>query len=207
MRFGTMFVETVRIKSSIDRSAFSEEELTKFAERLLKLEGGTIRPPVVRETGMYSREYEVISGHFEYYVAVRAMELDKKVGDMTSVFLISPVDKSPEKDAAVVDMVKFFSERESGEIQPTKEEPEMNNLLRKIDRLESTLNQKITHLETAFSQNAEQQKTEFRQFFEQLQKRTADIETIFNRKFEEQKVAFQQLSDSIDIFGNKESVP
>ena len=191
-----MFVETARIKSDVPRSDFSEAELTHFAERLIKLEG-TIRPPVVRETGMHTREYEVVHGHFECYVAVRAMELDKERGDMTSVFLITPTDDDPEREVAVLELVKSFTEREVAPLQqntsiatentsiaerevapqPAENTPivaenvsiDMMILSKKIEGLENILNQKTESLENVLNHKLDQQDTQIQKILECLQ--------------------------------------
>ena len=207
MRFGTMFVETKRIISSIKRSAFSEEELTRFAEKLIKLEG-TIRPPVVQETGMYTREYEVIYGHFEYYVAVRAMELDEDRGDMTSVFLLTPTDKAPEKEAAILELVKLFAEKESGEeihvIQDSGEnhpEPsqsvDISLLLKKVEVLEKTLEQKTANLENTFNRKFDQQEVQIQQILEYVKPK---------KKIAEKKsISPEDVQAFLDFLNNEQS--
>ena len=176
MKFGTKFIPVKNIKSHVPRSNFLEDEITECAKRLVTLEG-TIKPPVVRETGMYTDEYEVLYGHFEYWVAVKARELDLKRCHMTSVFLLTPTDKAPEKEAAILELVKLFAEKESGEeihvIQDSGEnhsEPsqsaDISLLSKKIEILENTLDQKTANLERAFNQKFDQQEVQIQQILE-----------------------------------------
>jgi len=91
MKLSTVTIAVKRISSSVPRSNFSEDKLTELARYILDIEG-IINPPVVIETGM--RTYEVVDGHFEYYAAVRAKEIDPRKGEMIGVFLIEPENES-----------------------------------------------------------------------------------------------------------------
>lgn len=69
---------------------FSDAALDKFAELILKAEG-SLSPMVVKriETSSYESEtYKVVKGHFQYYAAVRAKELNPRDGESIGVFII-----------------------------------------------------------------------------------------------------------------------
>lgn len=100
MRLSPTAIAVKRIKSKVPRSEFSESELTQVAKCILEVEG-IINPPVVIKTGV--RSYEVIDGHFEYYAAVRAKELDLRRGEMIGVFIINS-----ENEAAIREQVKLL---------------------------------------------------------------------------------------------------
>ena len=69
---------------------FSKEALDKFAKLILKAEG-SLSPMVVKrvESSSYESEtYTVVRGHFQYYAAVRAKELNPREGESIGVFII-----------------------------------------------------------------------------------------------------------------------
>lgn len=67
------FVDIVSIHSSIPCAQFSPDKIEDLAKSFLET-GGTIKPLIVKMLDM--DHYEVISGHLEYYAALRARELD-----------------------------------------------------------------------------------------------------------------------------------
>jgi len=73
------------IRSSLPRSQFSEADLDEAAQLLLKIKG-VITPLILLETGVDS--YKVIEGHFEYYAALRAEEIDPLQGETINAYLI-----------------------------------------------------------------------------------------------------------------------
>lgn len=73
------------IQSSLPRSKFSETDLDEAAKLLLKIEG-VITPPILLQSGLDS--YKVIEGHFEYYAALRAEEIDPLKGETINAYLI-----------------------------------------------------------------------------------------------------------------------
>ena len=79
MKLSTSLVGVKKINSKVPRSEFSEDELNLTAELILKAEG-IINPPVIRRTSLES--YEVVNGHFEYYAAVKAREINPRKGEM-----------------------------------------------------------------------------------------------------------------------------
>ena len=79
------FVLVKEITSNVPRSQFSESDLEQAAGLILKAEG-TIKPLVVRTIGWES--YEVVDGHFEYYAAVRAKEINPRDGERIGAFII-----------------------------------------------------------------------------------------------------------------------
>ncbi len=81
------------IQSSLPRSKFSETDLDEAAKLLLKIEG-VITPPILLQSGLDS--YKVIEGHFEYYAALRAEEIDPLKGETINAYLVED-----EKDLSV----------------------------------------------------------------------------------------------------------
>ncbi|MCU0516022.1 MAG: Rho termination factor N-terminal domain-containing protein [Oscillatoria sp. Prado101] len=87
MKLSTALVAVKKINSAVPRSNFSESELNRAAQLILKAEG-IINPLVIRRTSLES--YEVVDGDFEYHVAARAREIDPRKGEMIGAFIIDP---------------------------------------------------------------------------------------------------------------------
>jgi hypothetical protein len=85
MLLSVSFVPVKQITSNVPRSNFSDDELNRIADLILKIEG-VINPLILRSTSLES--YEVIEGHLEYYAATRAREIDLRKGEMIGAFII-----------------------------------------------------------------------------------------------------------------------
>ena len=110
------------IHSSLPRTEFSETDLDEAARLLLKIEG-VITPPILLENGVDS--YKVIDGHFEYYAALRAEEIDPLKGETINAYLVED-----EADVAVYKkQVEVFRQQSS----------EANNLEARFAALENML--------------------------------------------------------------------
>jgi ParB family chromosome partitioning protein len=106
MKLSNSFIAVKKINSSVPRSNFSEDDLTRAAELILKAEG-IINPLVLRRTS--PQYYEVVDGHFEYYAAARAKEMDSKNGEYIGAFIIES-----ENEEILQQQVKLFRNREPG---------------------------------------------------------------------------------------------
>ncbi len=98
------------IRSSIPKNTFSESDLTKAALLILELEG-VINPPILKEEGIDS--YTVIDGHFEYYAAVRAEEINPMKGETINAYII----KSEEDVLYYEKQIKLFRKNEKKDIR------------------------------------------------------------------------------------------
>lgn len=78
------------IHSSQPRSVFSEAELEKAAQLILAIEG-VINPIVLMRTGVTA--YEVVNGHFEYYAALKAKEINSIKGETINAYIIESADE------------------------------------------------------------------------------------------------------------------
>jgi ParB family chromosome partitioning protein len=126
MKLSNSFIAVKKITSSIPRSNFSEDELNRAAELILKVEG-IINPLVLRRTSPQS--YDVFDGHFEYYAAARAKEIDSQKGEYIGSFIIEP-----ENEQVLQEQVEILRRRESSD---------------------NEIEQKLEHLNTQVSQLAE----------------------------------------------------
>jgi ParB family chromosome partitioning protein len=105
MKLSTALVAVKKINSAVPRSNFSESELERAAQLILKAEG-IINPLVIRRTSLES--YEVVGGDFEYHVAARAREIDPRKGEMIGAFIIEP-----ENEEVLLEQIKALRMRAS----------------------------------------------------------------------------------------------
>lgn len=113
-------VAVKKITSSVPRETFSELELEQVAKLSLEA-SGLINPMVLRRTSMQS--YEVVDGHFEYYAAVKAKELEPMKGEMIPAFLLEP-----ENEEVLLEQVKVLRQVGSPAVIPVNPpvEPTVN---------------------------------------------------------------------------------
>ena len=94
------------IHSSVPRTEFSETDLNEAAQLILKMQG-IITPPILLQTGIDS--YTVVEGHFEYYAALRAEEIEPLKGETINAYVI----ESEEEKAAYEQQIEMFRLRKS----------------------------------------------------------------------------------------------
>jgi hypothetical protein len=104
MRFFS--VDVSQIIGAADRDGFADEDVELLAGHILAA-GGLVRPLVLASTGTYdadSRErLTLIQGHFEYWAAVRAKEIDRAGYEMVNAFVVRE-----EKAIAAIDQLGFL---------------------------------------------------------------------------------------------------
>ena len=118
MKLSTSLVAVKKISSNVSRSKFLEDELNQTAELILKAEG-IINPPVIRRTSRES--YEVVNGHFEYYAAVKAREIDHRKGEMIGAFIIES-----ENEKVLMEQVEVLRNREFNNESPVADTQPLN---------------------------------------------------------------------------------
>lgn len=105
MKLSTALVAVKKVTSSVPRSNFVNDELERAAKLILTAEG-VINPIVIRRAGINT--FEVVDGHFEYYAAERAREIDPRKGEMIGAFIIEP-----ENEEHLTEQVKIFREHKN----------------------------------------------------------------------------------------------
>jgi hypothetical protein len=90
MKISPTLVFLKDVHCDIERSDFLEADLNKSAKLILTM-GGIVNPLVLRKTGVES--YTVIDGFFEYWVAVRAREIDPVGGDAINAYIVLTSDE------------------------------------------------------------------------------------------------------------------
>lgn len=145
MLLSTAFVPVREINSNVPRDNFSEAELQQAAELILQAEG-IINPLVLRPTSLES--YEVIDGHFEFYAAAKAREIDPRKGEMIGAFIVTR-----ENQEAIQAQIQALRKREFIEpIQPSASAGEVS-LLAEIERL---IDKKISFTINNISQSVDE---------------------------------------------------
>ncbi|GGA28510.1 hypothetical protein [Okeania sp. KiyG1] len=196
------FVLVKEITSNVPRSEFSESDLEQAAQLILKAEG-TIKPLVVRTIGWES--YEVVDGHFEYYAAVRAKEINPRDGERIGAFIIEG-----DKAEALEEQVEIFRKKSS--ISPVSEEStviqegtinlsELDKLLdKKLQPIITKLGQKTiespTHSQPIENKNIEEKLENIESKIDQLVPKTksGEIEEILNNQLEVIRQKISNLS-------------
>jgi hypothetical protein len=92
-------VDVKSIRSNVARSEFKVEDLDRLAQSILA-SGGLLAPLLLKQVD--AEHYEVLSGDFEYYAAVRAKEIDSRAGEMVNAFIVSPKQQEAAKDQATL---------------------------------------------------------------------------------------------------------
>lgn len=100
MRLSSSLIAVKRTTSPNSRSEFSNDNLEQAARLILDAEG-LVNPIVVRRIDIES--YEVIEGHFEYYAAARAREIDPLKGEMLEAFIVNS-----DNEEVIQKQVKLF---------------------------------------------------------------------------------------------------
>ncbi len=173
MKLSTSLVAVKKIESSTSRADFSEEQLEEVAKLILKAEG-VINPIILSRTSLES--YEVIDGHFEYYAAVKARELDPRKGEMIGAFILEE-----EKEEAIKEQIKAIRKPENSGVAL------LNNAESAVSKNQSNIGfeQKIESLFTAEMRTI---KKEIEQALQKQQK----------SPIESEKVSGQNVKDELN---------
>jgi len=167
-----------KIKSQVPRDRFPAEDLESAAELSLAA-NGLINPIILRRTSLQS--YEVVDGHFEYYIAVRAREIDPRQGETIGAFILEPSNSE-----AILEQVKAL--RQEVNIPPV--DPPEHSMETVTEMAVTALSEEIKqikclvkNLETSFQEKVEflTQKIETTSV---EQKILVGIEKMFDRKLE-----------------------
>ncbi len=156
MRLSTALVAVKKITSTTLDTNFDEEQLKKLAQQILKAEG-LISPLILRRNDLQS--YEVIDGHFEYYAAVKARELDPRKGEMISAYIIEA--ENPVISSAILEQVELLKKSRSIAL-PSPEKSSKTIISQQIPEINQTpkdiksLVDKIDAIENSLSNQSEQ---------------------------------------------------
>lgn len=153
------------ISSSVSRANFSETDLEKAAQLLLKMEG-TINPIILQKVGIDS--YTVIDGDFEYYAALKAEEIDPMKGETINAYVIESKKDLPFYEK----QIEVFRTPAKTEIQP-KDGKKKSSVVDNTEVLSAVRDISIQFHESDSQQT--RQNTEFNTNLKKIQK---DLEKI-----------------------------
>lgn len=159
-------VEVKSIHSTESISKFNSSEIDKLARMILET-NGLLRPLILKQTGIES--YEVISGHLEYYAALRAKEKDAHKAEMVNALVIES-----EEEVAAVQQTKFLDKLFSQDVASTgSAAPAVTPLDDLASELEDLFNRQLQSMSTKLEKN-------LKSIQDQLPKQTKPID-VFNQ--------------------------
>lgn len=197
MKLSASLIPVKGITSKVPRSTFPEDAIEQSANAILEAEG-LINPIVVRQVSL--KEFEVVSGHFEYYAAVRAREIDLARGEMIDAIVLT-VTTQPETESALMRQIELlrqpnFSASSSPVPVPSQEvtpvEARLTNLEKFLERQFSEWNQKHLEEKRRLDKIVAENKI-FREEQANLSKPLKPIELFNHATPQDLKVQFQKI--------------
>lgn len=150
MKLSTSLVAVRKISSTVPRSSFADDELEQIAKLILAVEG-IINPIILHKTSLES--YEVVDGHFEYYAAARAREIDLRRGEMIGAYIIEP-----DNEEIIKEQVKLLRRQK---------------LLPGLDGIEA----RLTNIESRFENRISELKIEQVREIKKIEKQIQEVES------------------------------
>jgi len=118
MKISHSIVRIKKIESPTAPMEFDEVQLEKAAQLILDMEG-VVTPVILRRTKPEKEAYTVIEGHFEYYAAIKAMEIDSRKGKTINAYIV----ESEEEVQFYQQQIALFRQRQSIPTQEASKEP------------------------------------------------------------------------------------
>lgn len=198
MKLSTSLVAVRKITSSVPRSNFTDNHLEQAARLILEAEG-IINPIVLHRTSVES--YEVVDGHFEYYAAARAREIDPRKGEMIGAFIIED-----ENEEVLKQQVKLLRQQQPTATIPNTSglngsELQLINLESRQTNLESRIETRLNELKAEQARNMQKIEDEIQEIRNQFQKRIDPLEA-FNSSNESELISKLRM---VGIIGKKAS--
>ena len=138
MELLTKIIEVDKISSNVPRSNFSEKKLTEIANNFIIAEG-IINPPIVKQIGL--RTYEIINGDLEYYVAVRAGEINPRKGENICVYIIND-----ENEDSIKQQVKQLRKAEAPVVDSGSGNINEQKIMNRFDNFEKRFNNAVKEI-------------------------------------------------------------
>ena len=148
MSLSSSLVEVRTVTSEQSRSNFDEQKIEQAAKLIVAAEG-IINPIIVSRTGINS--FQVVDGHFEYYAAARARELNLEIGEAIAAYIIE------EKNEAIIkDQIAIF--RQPQQSQPistddSNSSSNIGNLETRLTNIEARIENRLNELKSEYTQN------------------------------------------------------
>ncbi|WP_319420318.1 ParB N-terminal domain-containing protein [Pleurocapsa sp. FMAR1] len=140
MTLSSSLVEVRTITCNRPRSNFDQQKIEQAANLIVAAEG-IINPIIVSRTGINS--FQVIDGHFEYYAAARARELNLEIGEAIAAYIVE------EKNETIIkDQVAIFRQP----LPPQDRQLNTDNLETRLTNIESRIENRLNELKSEYTQ-------------------------------------------------------
>lgn len=181
MKLSTMLVAVRKISSHIPRSNFSETDIEKAAQLILAVEG-LINPIILKRTSLES--FEVVDGHFEYYAAAKAREINLAKGEMINAFILD--EENTEVLQQQVEMLRPSKETSTPTVSTNTAavEARVNNLETRIEARLRDFEQANKTLKTQLESKIKEIEGKLPQKIEPLVAFNQDNQLELTRKFQ-----------------------
>lgn len=113
MKMSHAIVRVSKIESPQMPSDFDEIQLEKAAQLILKM-GATVNPIILQRTEPEAESYTIVDGHFEYYAALKAIEMDPRKGKMINAYIVESEAEKSDYEA----QIEVFRRQASVNVEP-----------------------------------------------------------------------------------------
>lgn len=139
------------IYSPKPREELNEVQLNEAAQLILAGEG-VINPPILLKTGIDPHtgleSYTVVDGHFEYYAAVRAREINARKGETINAYVI----EADEDEKLFREQISMFRDRGRATTAPVVTSSENVEVMRSLNGISRQLAEVGNRLADVLSQ-------------------------------------------------------
>lgn len=178
MTLSSSLVEVRTVTSEEPRSNFNEQQIEEAAKLIVAAEG-IINPIIVSRTGINS--FQVVDGHFEYYAAARARELNLEIGEAIAAYIIDN-----NNEAIIEEQVAIFRKYQSPNIIADDNSTcnvAVNKLETRLTNIESRIENRLNELKTEYTQKNQKLEQEINSLNDKLPEKIEPLKT-FNEASE-----------------------
>ena len=137
-------VEVKTITCNRSRSEFDAQQIEAAATAIIEAEG-IINPIILTRTGINS--FEVVNGHFEYYAAARAKEIDLASGETIAAYIIDGENEAIKKQINI-----FRATNQQSNEEPISPQFDTSSLETRFNNLESRIENRLNELKNEYEQ-------------------------------------------------------
>lgn len=185
-------IDSIQVKDSLFDPERNVTKIEALANTIIDL-GGLVNIPVVQQINL--EDYELISGHLEYYAYLKAVQINSKLPDRLTVFISNKKNKAA--ISKQLEILETIENTQKGTPAPTVANSSEVDL--QIKNLQSS----IKHNSEVFQNEIEKLKTEFLSELEnKLPKPIPPLEA-FNRILEPE-IALQ-LQRKLEFMGSSKA--
>lgn len=177
MTLSTSLVEVRTLSSEQPRSNFNEQQIEEAAQLIVAAEG-IINPIIVSRTGINS--FQVIDGHFEYYAATRARELNLEIGEAIAAYIIEGDNEVIIKEQVAI----FRKSQQSKSTQPIPTDNSIssntviNNLENRLTNIESRIESRLNELKVEYTKKNKKLEQEIKSLNDKLPEKIEPLKTV-----------------------------